>query len=211
MQDENHPMTPIEALLDSDHSEHLRMDRLPTPGSRIGEALVAEGVVTEQQVRQALENQSHTAVFLGQVLVDLGFASAQKVGAHLSRQLGVRYVDLNTIQPEAVAVSLLPEDFIRNAQALPVRLVGDTLEVAMVDPLDIAVIDRIHIATNRRVLPVLTMAGELLRTVNDQFDARSRYHGGAARTAVGPSSWQINRPARERRYLLQTKRQLCAL
>jgi type IV pilus assembly protein PilB len=140
----------------------------------LGQTLVLEGVITDHQVRQALEMQTHTGLFLGQIIADLGFASAQKVGAHLSRCLGVQYVDLNTIQPDVAAVNLMSEDFIRTAQALPIRIIGETLEVAMADPLDIAAIDRIHVATDMRVLPVLTMAGELLRAIDDLFDASSR-------------------------------------
>jgi type IV pilus assembly protein PilB len=161
-------------LIETSINNNYKPDEIAAPATRIGEALVAEGVITDHQVRQAVDVQVHTGQFLGQIIVDLGFASAQRVGAHLSRYLGVKYVDLNTIQPALEAVSLMPEDFIRSAQALPIRLLGDSLEVAMADPLDITVVDRIHLATEMRVLPVLTMAGELLRAIDDLFDASSR-------------------------------------
>ena len=154
--------------------DQVSNDRSPAVTTRLGEALVADGVVSEQQVAQALQAQKHTGVFLGQVMVDLGYAPAQKIGPHLSRFLGVNYIDLNTFQPAAEIVNLISEELIRVSQAIPVRLAGEILEVAMVDPLDIAAIDRIHIVTGKRVLPLLTMAGELQRTINDLFDAGNR-------------------------------------
>ena len=143
-------------------------------GKLLGELLIYKSVVTEQQVSQALEMQPRTNAFLGQVLVDLGFASAQKVGMHLAQHLGVPYVDLQTTQPNPEAVVLVPENVLRTAQAIPMRVLGDSIEVAMVDPLDVAAIDRIHFLTGKRVSPVLTMAGELLRAFNDLFDASTR-------------------------------------
>jgi len=53
-------------------------------------------------------------------------------------------------------------------------LIGDMLEVAMVDPLDVSTIDRLNLLTEKRIVPMLTMSGELLRTVNDLFDAGTR-------------------------------------
>jgi type IV pilus assembly protein PilB len=146
----------------------------PRPPRYLGEHLVQSGLVTEQQVQQALEVQSRSNAFLGQIIVDLGFASAQTIGTLLARNFGVPYIDLLKTQPTDQALELLPEDHIRASQALPLRVTAHGLEVAMVDPLDVAAIDKIHIETGMRVIPFLTMAGELQRTLNELFDASSR-------------------------------------
>jgi type IV pilus assembly protein PilB len=143
-------------------------------GKLLGELLIYNGIVTPQQVQQALDVQMRSNAFLGQIFVDLGSASAQVVGGHLAQYFGVRYVDLQDVQPDPEAVKLIPEEIVRASQFIPFRLVGETLEVAMVDPLDVSVIDNIHFITGKRVLPLLTMAGELQRTINDFFDAGSR-------------------------------------
>jgi type IV pilus assembly protein PilB len=143
-------------------------------GKLLGELLLYNGIVTAQQVQQALEVQTRSNAFLGQILVDLGYASAQVVGRHLARHFGVRYVDLQDVQPDAEAVNLVPEEIVRASQIIPFRLVGETLEIAMVDPLDVSTIDNIHHLTGKRILPLLTMSGELLRTINDLFDAGTR-------------------------------------
>lgn len=142
--------------------------------SRLGERLVAKGLLGDEQVRQALEVQGHSKAFLGQVLVDLGFVPAKVVGEDVGRHLGVRYVHLLDSPPDPSAVALVPEALARSLQALPIRLVGDSIEVAMVDPLDVSAIDRLHEATGRRVVPVLVMSGDLQRVLNERFDAKSR-------------------------------------
>jgi len=141
---------------------------------RLGERCIYSGLVTEQQLKQALEVQGRTNAFLGQILVDLGFASSRDIGEALARTFGVRYIDLHGSQPDRETVTLLPEEVIRDTKAVPVRDLGDSLELAMVDPLDVNAIDRIHLLTGKRIVPLLTMAGELNRTINEVFDASTR-------------------------------------
>jgi type IV pilus assembly protein PilB len=149
-------------------------EAVPAVTDRLGERLVARGLVTPEQLQQALELQSRNGTFLGQILVDLGFVGAAAVGGILALEFGVPYVDLLNVRPEPEAVALVPEHLLRETQSVPLRATPNTLELAMVDPLDVSAIDRIHLQTGRRVEPRLTMAWELQRTINDFFDAYTR-------------------------------------
>jgi type IV pilus assembly protein PilB len=146
----------------------------PSFAPRLGDRLVTDGLITPQQLKQALETQQRQDAFLGQVLVDLGFLTAPVVGKLLARDFGVDYVDLLAIRPDPEVVALVPEHVIRETQAVPLRMVGDVVEVAMADPLDVSAIDQIYAYTKKQVRPCLTMAWELKRTINDLFDAYSR-------------------------------------
>jgi len=141
---------------------------------RLGERLVQQGLVSQQQISQALEVQKRTGGFLGQTLVDLGFVTAQGVAKFLASEFGVPYVDLLAAPPDPEVVKLVQEQHVRQLRAIPLRLTAGFLEVAMVDPLDTNAIDTLHEVTGYRILPVLTMAWELERTVNELFDATSR-------------------------------------
>jgi len=143
----------------------------------LGEHLVQRGLVTDQQVQQAMDVRLRSNAFIGQILVDLGFIRADVVGPIIAARLGVRYVDLLTSPPEPDAASLVREDVMRAARAIPIRIFNGTVEVAMVDPLDVSAIDRIGMLTARRVIPVLTMAGELQTILNDLYDAQARTTG----------------------------------
>lgn len=141
---------------------------------RLGDRLLAAGLITAEQLQQALEVQQRTRGFLGQILVDLGFVSAEAIGNMLAGDLGVTYVDLLRVQPDPEAVKLLPEDIVRSTQAIPLRVRGNVIEVAMADPLNIDAIDTIHLHTGLRVIPYLSMVWELQRAINEHFDAQSR-------------------------------------
>ncbi|MFN3648291.1 MAG: GspE/PulE family protein [Armatimonadota bacterium] len=141
---------------------------------RLGERLLQAGRITPQQLQQALEVQSRSGLFLGQVLVDLGCMTAVEMGTLLARDCGVPYVDLLSRRPDPEALALVPEHVIRQDQALPLALVGEELELAMVDPLDVSALDRIQNLTGKRIRPFLSMAWEMQRTVDDCFDAYSR-------------------------------------
>src|SRR5689334_20490533 len=84
-------------------------------GMLLGERLVADGLLTEQQVRQALEVQTRSESFFGQIVVDLGFVNAATIGQMLAQSFGVRYVDLLAVQPDPIAVALVPEALMREA------------------------------------------------------------------------------------------------
>ncbi len=143
----------------------------------LGELLVQRGLVTEQQVQQAMEVRLRTNTFIGQILVDLGFIRADVIGPIIASRLGVRYVDLMTSPPDQEAVSLIREDVMRATKAMPYKLYNGTVEVAMVDPLDVAAIDRIAALAGRRVIPLLTMAGEFQTVLNDIYDVQARTSG----------------------------------
>src|SRR5438874_1487369 len=81
----------------------------PDARHRLGERLVAQGLITEQQLQQALDVQRRSKTFLGQILVDLGFIPAQKIGAILAADFGVPYVDLLQSPADPEAVRLVPE------------------------------------------------------------------------------------------------------
>lgn len=154
------------------------MPKLPNlePAATVGleERLIEAGFLTPQQLQQANDVQQRTNAFLGQVVVDLGFVASNVVGQMLARDLHVGYIDLIADPPEEDAVNLIREDLVRSARAIPVRVREDRIEVAMTDPLDVGTIDRINLATGLRVVPLLTMAGELQRAINDHFDASSK-------------------------------------
>jgi type IV pilus assembly protein PilB len=141
---------------------------------RLGEKLVALGMVTDHQISQALQLQRRSDAFIGQILVDIGAMKAQDVGSVLAEMCRVPYVDLLEYNPDPAAVALGNEDLFRDTRSIALRREGRTLHVAMADPLDVAAIDRIAEATGYRVYPHLTMFGELTRTLNDLFDVSAR-------------------------------------
>ncbi|EMF9033725.1 GspE/PulE family protein [Vibrio parahaemolyticus] len=104
---------------------------------RLGDLLVEEGIVSEDQIQQALSSQRSTGQKLGDALIDLGFITEKQMLEFLSQQLGLPLIDLGRAPVDADAVQILPEVHARRLRAMVVARNGDTLRVAMSDPADL--------------------------------------------------------------------------
>lgn len=104
---------------------------------RLGDLLVEEGIITEQQVEEALVSQKQSGRKLGDTLIDLGFLTEHQMLSFLSQQLALPLIDLNRAQVDIDAVQLLPEVHARRLRALVFGKNGETLRVAMSDPADL--------------------------------------------------------------------------
>ncbi|ENE8728243.1 Flp pilus assembly complex ATPase component TadA [Vibrio alginolyticus] len=104
---------------------------------RLGDLLVEEGIVSEEQIQQALNAQRSTGQKLGDALIDLGFITEKQMLDFLSQQLGLPLIDLGRAPVDAEAVQILPEVHARRLRAMVVARNGDRLRVAMSDPADL--------------------------------------------------------------------------
>jgi len=108
--------------------------RQPTPGVEpLGQTLVRRGLVSDEDVAQALVIQEESGKRIGETLVAMGALSERDLIAVLGERLDMPVADLRRDNPEQVALSLLPEQLVREYMAVPVRLEADTLLVAVPD------------------------------------------------------------------------------
>lgn len=91
---------------------------------RIGEMLIAQGYITDEQLNKALETQKTTGKRLGRTLVDLGFMPEERLIEILSRQFEVPYVKLDTFSIDSEAYTYLPEDTCKQYKVCPVHAEG---------------------------------------------------------------------------------------
>jgi MSHA biogenesis protein MshE len=111
------------------------------PKLRLGDMLVREKRLTEEQLQQALARQKQTGRRLGAVLQDLGFVTDDVIARLLSSQLKMPFFEPNLEKVDLKAARRLTELQVRKLRALPVGLVGDRVRVAVVDPTDWQSID----------------------------------------------------------------------
>src|SRR5437660_12271756 len=86
---------------------------------KLGEILVEKGLITRDQLEQALEQQSRTDHLLGRVLIDLGVVKEPDLMAALAGQVGVRFVDLAATTIDPSAAMLIPQSVARRCRAIP--------------------------------------------------------------------------------------------
>ena len=118
----------------------------PAAKRHIGQILIAQGILTEDQLRIALLEQLKTNQPVGKLLVNLGFVSEATLRDALSEKLGLQSVDLTQIVVDSVALKLVPRDFARRHHIFPVALGRDTrkLIIALADTNNIVALDQVR-------------------------------------------------------------------
>jgi type IV pilus assembly protein PilB len=122
----------------------------------IGEYLLKKGIITEAQLKEAVKEVERTNRKIGEILVRRGFAKEEDIAHALSEQLGFTFVDLSTYQIESEAIALIPKESALKLSVIPIFKVGNSLSVAMTNPLDVAGIDELgYLSGGLRIKPLL--------------------------------------------------------
>jgi type IV pilus assembly protein PilB len=137
-------------------------------GTRLGRTLVRAGVITEDQLTEALGAAEGRP--LPTVLDEMGFASESSVAQALAESMGLTFVDLGVYEMDPNAATKIPIDVARRYRAIPVKVAEDELVVAMADPNDIFAIDDISIMSGFDVRPVVALESDVLAAI-DKFAA----------------------------------------
>src|SRR5437867_13018526 len=98
---------------------------------RLGEQLIADGLLDEQQLRQGLERQRQTGAFMGETLASLGFITPAVIGPYLASATGFPYVDLTEHEIDMACARMIPEHLARRKMLLPIGEEQGELQVAM--------------------------------------------------------------------------------
>ena len=114
---------------------------------RLGDILVEAGVISAQQLQEALSKQKILGKRLGKVLVDTGMTTEDSIATTLAAQMNIPYINLNEIAIPPEVLTTIPDGIVRSHNLLPVKLDGNRLQITMVDPLDVFIIDEITFQT----------------------------------------------------------------
>jgi type IV pilus assembly protein PilB len=138
---------------------------------RLGDLLVAEGLITADQLRQALGEQKGKADKLGSVLVRQGFLTEEQLIGFLSRQYGIPSITLLNIDIDPDTLRLVPVHIAKKYEVLPVKRIGGTLTLAMSDPTNVFALDDIAFMTNLQILPVVAPQAAIRKVLDRAYDA----------------------------------------
>ncbi len=165
---------------------------------RLGDLLTSVGLITEDQLKTALEAQKTSHKRLGAVLIEEGIISEQHLIETLEMQLGIDFIDLSRVHIPMDLAQVLPKAIAKKHSVVPVRLDKDELVLAMADPLNFVAIEDVKTATRRRVSPRIATAAAVDRAIATLYG-----NEGAARAieeikfeSAGRESAQV-RPASE--------------
>ncbi|OFE12898.1 MSHA biogenesis protein MshE [Pseudohongiella acticola] len=133
---------------------------------RIGDLLVQNGVISEDQLQQALVKQKSTGLRLGRTLINLGFVQEDNFLGFLSEQLNIPFVDLRRYRFDALAVQKLSETHARRFRAIVLSEKGGALLVGMADPTDIYAFDALERMLQQPIDQAVVRESELLATLD---------------------------------------------
>ena len=111
---------------------------------RLGDVLLARGLVGHDDLRKGLEYQRETGARPGEALVVLGCLTEEQLAEALASQRGLDVLDPTATYPNPAAVNLLTEKFVRARHAIPVDFRDGAIVLAMVNPLDVVTIDDVR-------------------------------------------------------------------
>ncbi len=139
--------------------------------SRLGEMLVKSKLITEDQLKKALAQQSTSGGRLGSNLVKLAFLTEEDITSFLSKQYGVPSINLAHFEIDQSVIKLVPAEIAQKHMVIPINRKGSVLTVAMADPSNIFAIDDIKFLSGFKVEPVVAAETSIKNAINKHYDS----------------------------------------
>ena len=137
---------------------------------RLGTMLVRSGLLSAEQLEEALAEKAETGKRLGEIVVDHGWVPSSDLAKALAEQHHCEFIDLIQAEIEDAAASLLPERLARRYRAVPVRFLGeDKVLVAVADPTDVLASDDLRLALGMNVEFAVADQHDLERTLGKLY------------------------------------------
>jgi len=151
----------------------------------LGDMLLAANLIDEVQMQVALAEQNQSGRRFGSTLVDLKFIDENVLAAFLSRQMDVPCISLLHVDIPKKVLRKIPRDLARECKAIPVRLDGNRLEVAMVDPSDDDAVLKLRTATLLEIVPLIAPESSI-ESMIERFYPEPRLDGDDTMAFAAP-------------------------
>ena len=129
------------------------------------EVLINKKLITQEQLNTALKLQEAKGGRLSDILVELNFVKESELATALSEGLGFPLIDLKRFKIDPEVTKIIPVDIAFHYQIIPVSKMGDTVTLAMADPLNIFAIDHVESLTGYKINPIISTSQDILQTV----------------------------------------------
>ena len=168
---------------------------------RLGDLLIRQNVLTEDELKKALELQKGSGKKIGEVLVDNGFITEDMIVRALQMQLGLKVVQLTGVTIPKEVRNLVSVDLLKKYTCIPFELDpynANILHLAMADPMDMAAIDDISIVTNLQIEPYIATTRDILAAIDrcygasETLDAARRFTQERAQLRGNMDETEIN-------------------
>ena len=135
----------------------------------LGESLVEQKIISDEQLKSAVEESEKSGEPLRKTLVKLGLVSEEDICSFFEEQLGVPRIDLRNYLIDPKILSLIPETLAKKHNLIPLFKTGDTLTIAMADPLNVVAMDEIRVKTKGNIEPAVATETEIRNAINQYY------------------------------------------
>ena len=143
-----------------------------------GQRLLRAGVITQEQLNQALRYQeAKPNVRFQQIIEELGYASADEIVRTIAMQIGIPYIDSKEIEVDLTLETAFPRNIAERYQAVPLRLEGQQLTVAIANPRDIRAIDDLRLISGKTILAVMASEQAIIDCITELYSDPSSEFG----------------------------------
>jgi hypothetical protein len=136
---------------------------------KIGELLIERGVITEQHLESALQEQRMKGGYISQYLISMGFATEIDIASCLSSQYGFAYMPLENYVIPSTVLEIIPLKLIKIYSILPIDKMGNVLTIVMADPLNDGVIEMLKQITSYDIRVFISTYSDLSRAIERYF------------------------------------------
>jgi type IV pilus assembly protein PilB len=140
---------------------------------RLGELLTKAGLISQDQLKEALKVQKESGSKLGETLIKLSFVTEEDITECLSQQFGVPSINLSHFEIDPSVIKLIPADVARKYNILPVNKTGATITIAMADPTNVFAMDDIKFMTGYNVEPVVASELGIKAAIDNYYGSTS--------------------------------------
>jgi type IV pilus assembly protein PilB len=139
---------------------------------RLGDLLVREGLIDQEQLQRALAEQKGTNEKLGSILVRLNLISEDQLIAFLSKQYGIPSIQISQLDIDPEVIKLVPAQIAKKYEVLPISRTGNQITLAMADPTNVFAVDDVGFMTNLQVVPVVASQGALRKAIERIYEVQ---------------------------------------
>jgi len=132
---------------------------------RLTKILINNKLITQEQLNQAIEVQREKGGRLSDIIVDLKFIKESDLISALSQGMGFPLIDLRRFNIDTEVAKIIPIEIAHHYQIIPISKIGDTISVAMADPLNIFAIDHVEALTGYKINPIISSGQDILQTI----------------------------------------------
>ncbi len=132
---------------------------------RLGDLLVDRGLISQDELKDALSKQKELNLRLGETLVEFGYVTEDDIAITLSDQYNIPFAQISNLSFQPEALEMVNQSLVEKHQVVPISIEDDVLTLATADPTDVIALDDIHYQTNKRLKLIVVTRRDIERAI----------------------------------------------